>query len=202
MKKQRNRAITALLVAALALIPAGTSKAQVKQPKLVAEVCVAVVVIGVGVYVVYKINKLCKEKLGPPPDGGSTNNPVPPPPQPPPKKSNIISSYSSTFSDAPQVEMPEDINEWDISTNGYIDPDGYPYTVLISFGLESSTNILNWQNEGSVTGWMSQNWIVTIAYSNSVPLNTNWTQFSVGCTNSVTLPIAAAPTKFFRTVAQ
>ncbi len=185
--KTNIRILTGLLILAMLLMAIPVSKSQ-EEPKYVLEICVAVVVVGVGAVVVCGLCKLAKKI--PPTD--------PQPPAPPtnaPPTTNHLSFHLESQPACPVVQMEGTNGEiYDISSYGFLDPDGQPYTSMYALAINSSTNFRQWSQECCITGWMSYGWCVAICYQGGAPVSTNWSQSR---SNVVNAAISPAASKFF-----
>lgn len=126
----------------------------VAQPECNAGIAIAIVVIVVGAYVIYKLYKFCKRVLPP----------TPPPAPPPPTQTNnpagyqtgngfkaasgqILASETMTFSTngAPEILLnPADEVVYAIEAYGYTAPDGSLYHSYMDMKLATSTNLVDW----------------------------------------------------------
>ncbi len=140
------------------------------QPKVIKEVCVAGVVILVGYVIVKNLWKICK-KL-----------PAPNPPNNPPATnvdSELVFMSPATvpMNNAPQLVIPiqKNIasNAWDVAV----------------LKMQCSTNGRDWRDAYTISNWFFDTQGVSIIYSNSVPLQTNFytANFGWNFTNAPTV---------------
>lgn len=80
------------------------------------------------------------------------------------------------------------VGYYDVSTNSWVDPiSGMQELLFMQTSLQSSTNLIQWQEEYAVTGWGSPSGWLFVFSRNGVPLATN---YAVGTfTNSVPIPL-------------
>jgi hypothetical protein len=190
--------LTSSLVLALLVEPIKAPAQPSSQNPNVAELPCAIVILIVGGIVAYKLVNFCQKHLPP-------SNPPPPPPTPPPQPTNSAPNIRSNVAQEPSppvlppLILTNDIC-CDISGCGWYDPSNSEYTTMFSYTIQSSTNLIQWQNECSVTGWVSDTTIVTELYTNGVSQSTNWDFNWQQQTNVLALPFvpATAPNKFFR----
>ena len=179
MKKTIVRTVTGLTIIALLLNPQPKAKAQ-SNPKVIAEFCVGLVVVAVGAIVIYKLCKVAK-KLVPP----VTPPTPPPPPTNAPPATNHFAFQASSDTPLPVLNLGGDEGEvYDISSSGLLDPDGNRFVYLYVLTLMSSTNLGQWSEECTVTGWCSASWFVAVSYNAGVPVDTNWSRTAVNTLNS------------------
>lgn len=125
-----------------------------------------------GIIIIWGLRKLCKML------------PPGPPAQPPPHGTNQPPHEAAFALTSPgRLDLPD--VSLTISTN-------WQMTVTT---FQSSTNLVNWHDEYTVTNWYSPDQLVSVCASNGVPLQTNF--LSVRFTNDVIFNdfSAIAPTK-------
>ena len=175
--------ITFLLVFVLLLSFPLEQRARANPPKpaVVVETC-AVVVLIVGGIVIYKLASFCKTHLPPPPAPD-------PPPAPPP--TNSVPKVEMQFPvQLPQLVFSNDVCR-DVSGYGWMDASNSEYTVMFRYAVESSTNLVQWRQECSVTGWVSDETVCIEVCTNSIPASTNWIyNWQAQAANSLNLPLA------------
>jgi len=191
---------------------------------------IAAVIIVVGYILVRGLKKLCDKLLPPPP------SPPPPPPNPGTNTNHAASAVirlnetqTGGGGSFPGIVIPfgnpgdtnggswnsasTGVNMWNIyeyakTNSAFRDPSGYLYTVLMAATVLSSTNLVAWQKECSVTGWLSSASTLQVWYTNGTPIMTNFYWSGVGTdTNSFSFPLNlvspdTVPQKFFRMSAE
>lgn len=156
----------------------------------------AAVVIGVGAIVLVNLCKLAK-KINPPEQPPST----PPCGTNAPPATNHVQLSEQSVGSVPVLQFDDSgVYAADISDYGFTDPDGYVYGDIYDFKLLSSTNLKDWNEECTVTGWVSPQWVVSVAYTNNTPASTNWLRRAQGTQAAFNMPIQPAPAKFFQVV--
>lgn len=202
--KTHNAVIAVLICASLvSLSPTSPSQAQSSGPKIVAQVVCGILVIGVGVVIYFGLKKMCANIPSP----GAPPTPPPAPPTNPPPIMNPTNSPPSTNKPPwwKRIFNMTDNNAsaFNISTYSIVDIYGAPkdlayYHTLVSFTLQSSTNLVDWRDELSVTQWVSDYGVFNAYYQGgSNVLNT---YSGLGTTNYVPLSIGTGdePMKVFR----
>lgn len=186
-----KRVITTILIACLLLFGFERARAVIWQ------CIVAVVVITTGVIIAIKLKKLC-DKL---PKVENPEKPPACPTNPPP-----VARFSMAASELslPVLEIDDNAVEYyDVSDHQFenADPNGNPYTKLFRTSVQSSSSPAGpWQQQFKLIGWISQSYVLTVFYTNGVPVITNAsTMTGASSTNKVALPIdMSAPSRFFR----
>jgi hypothetical protein len=175
----------------IGLLCASTVHAQEPQPKSVAVPCIVggAILVG-GVWVAWEIKKLCDRVLPP-----CTNNCVPPPPSTnappskPPQRTN----------NTPRLALAgAAVQAW--SFDGATcekDPAGNDYVAMLSGRFQTSTNLSDWGDLCSFTGWVSPAYVLTIwTGADGVPISTNCDL--IGTDVSVALPALSGLRRFFK----
>lgn len=157
----------------------------------------AVVALGVGAVVIWGLWKMCSKIPVPPP----VDPPPPPPTNPPP----IFNPTNAPPTNPPpkkpwwKLGLLDNSASFDISSYGLQDSfnPNVNYHTMVTFTIQSSTNLAVWSEEVSATGWVSDNGIFFAYYrAGSNALNTYTTP---GHTNYAPIPIVGdEPRKFFR----
>jgi hypothetical protein len=182
---------TAILTAAL-LWPQ-SAKAEDTKPQFPAVPCIiTIVVVGTGAVIVVGLTKLCK--LLPP----SPPPPSPPPPPPPcctntPPCTNCPPAATQTSTSLVNATSFTDEAVEALDISGYtfenLDPNGLPYKTIFTINMESSTNVVNWYTNLTVTGWKSDSYVICVFANQSGPFLTNAAALTQGrATVSCTLP--------------
>jgi hypothetical protein len=201
--KKPNSLIAVLLAVALLFINSNPIKAAPKPDGKVWEylICAALVV-GVGAVVVVGLKKICSKLPTPPP----TDPPPPPPPTNPPPILNPTNAPPTNPPTKPWYKKilsltDANANAYDIS--GYAIPDRYApagadYKTIVSMTLQSSTNLVDWGEEFSLTQWVSDYGMFNAYYRGGSNLLNTYS--GLGVTNYVPLDIGSGdePKKFFR----
>lgn len=190
--------ITLTLIVCLATLSPTTAPAQHRE--FVEEGVCAIIVAGVGAFVVYGLYQMCKKIPGVPP----ANPPPPPPPTNPPPVLNPTNMPPTNpppkkhwwnFATLDGTRIPR----WDISNYHIADNfSGLEYHTLCSLTLQSSTNLTQWRDEYNATGWISDAGVFFAYYQRgSNVLNTYCT---MGTTNFAAIDIGTGeePRKFYR----
>lgn len=193
----RTKVTAGILIAALAVVPYRPARAQQKPAVIVPLVC-GCVVLGVGLYVAWKLVQLCKKlddphkdpQPGPPP---GTNGPAP--------QVTKIRAFATQTAVSVAVGCLDDSGAAysDISTNNYCDPvTGAAVTTYLEARLLTSADTVTWKEVYTINGWASSTGTQLLFSSNGVPVYTNY--LWLNATNFVPLPIAngTEPAKFFR----
>lgn len=166
---------------------------------LLAELCVAGLIVGVGIILFFGLKKICKQCL--PPVVTPATPPQPPATNAPPRLTDAMGNDTAIC-----LYLNDDsFDVWDVS--GYTfpntDPAGNPYLRWFRCVLQSSTNLTDWTREVVLNGWASQQYLALVASDpRGIPLATNFCL--MGGTNALTLPsiTAAEDHKFFRVVGE
>lgn len=117
---------------------------------------IAILIIGTGIYMTYRLYKFCKRVFPDPP----------PPPPPPPQQTNVVNqtlngsvtalrknsggiqlseSITVTTNGVPEIKLnPADDVVYAIESFGYLAPDGSLYHSYMALKLASSTNLVDW----------------------------------------------------------
>jgi hypothetical protein len=232
MKKQINRIIVGLLVLSLmsySLKAADTNSVfvltseqtptQSAKPNIILLYCAVALAAGFVVYSVYRCAKSAGLTNAPIPPSKGTNSssiafPADDGPPTPPGDTNIYSGTNGGVS-PPAVLFPNiflatnnDANvetKWDVSTNGWTDWQGNPYTWLIITQtdpsgphVQSSTNLTTWTDcYQTVYTWMSStvspdpdaqyltNMTTVVCDGSGAPILTNFTSINPNATNNI-----------------
>lgn len=188
--------ITALLVAAIALIPPQRLKAQQQHnPQWVIPVVCGAIVLGVGAWITYSLYKVCQKIPDQKPDDQQD-----PPPPPPVAKANGAQLASPNVTMA--LTDASGVLYWDCSTNGWTDPvSGTPVTGIMKTRLQSTVDFHTWVDELALLGYCSDNGAVIVYSRGGVPVLTNYHTF--GTTNVLNFNADGmiAPCKFYRLAA-
>jgi hypothetical protein len=183
-----KRLITASLIALIALTPFRQERAKAADPNALLPAMCALVVIGIGIVVVYEMVKLCKkmdqrdQEQKDPPDTNKVNR----------AQSVMPPGNHMTLTDA-------SVNAYDCSEFGMADPYSGSLITTRSCGiLQSSTDLANWSEEYSFTGWTSADGTMMLWTKQGIPVMTNYVP--IFGTNVLSLPICSAtePRKFYR----
>ena len=168
-----------------------------------ATAAMACFVVVIGGIIAVGLWKICKCI----PDPGDIPHPqVPPPTNPPP----VINPTNAPPTNVPPnkhwwqkftLNVPTQLPQRSIASWGYQDQSGHTYESLVSYAIQSSTNLVNWQTECTVTGWLSSGAAFWAYYSNGVPLVTTYSD-SYSQTNYVpwNLGTGDEPSKSFRLI--
>lgn len=191
--KKTNAVIGVLLVAALLFAP-HQSKAQAKKSdeKVIGPIVCAVIIVG-GV-VVIGLYKLCQNVL-------PTSDPAPAPPVEP---QAIIQSSKDGAIIGLILSLMDNSSVRDISSNAVPDLQskvaGATYQTMVTYTLESSTNLHQWATELRATGWVSDYGIFFAYYRGGS--NVINTYSARGVTNYVPVDIGSLRegSKYFRMV--
>lgn len=186
---------TIALIASFVFLPRHEAAAQPPNNLNSVAACgVAVVVIAVGAVIVYQLKSLCDRVLPP------IKNPPTPPSQ---TNSPSIKMMAQNIPAITLNLSDEGVNYGDISAAGFKDRSGNLYHTIFSSTLQSSTNLLNWKPECSVTGWVSSETMCMVCYCGGLPQSTNWCSMgSPTITCNLGTAGASPPSKFFRLVSQ
>jgi hypothetical protein len=165
MKTKSYLALVVLVAAALVYSQRAESYPSKPGPdqELIAEGCVAIVVVGVGVVIVTSIKKLC-DKINPP-KKPSGHHPMPMP---------IPASAGVPYQGSQNTPFQFDdtaVQCWDISdysTNAaFHGPDGIPYHLYFSYQFRTSNDLRTWETN-QVVGYVSPTWTHTSVGTNAV----------------------------------
>ncbi len=153
MKFKVRWSVTTVVILSLLFIPSTRlAKAQPKDdPEFVVPLICAAVALGVGVVVIIGLKEMCKKI--PPAD----QDPGGPPIEPPVITGaidggaiGIIVAIIGGLRDASVVRDISMFNHADANSSNVVS-----YAKLVWFGVESSTNLINWTTETRATGWVS-----------------------------------------------
>lgn len=190
--------ITALLVAAMALLPHQRLKAQQQHnPQWVIPVVCGAIVLGVGAWITYSLYKCC-QKIPPPghiPDDEAQPDP---PPQQQGQGGKLIANPAVTM----QLTDASGVLYWDCTTNGWTDPvSGGPVTTIMKTRLQSTVDFNTWTDELALLGYCSDNGTLIVYSRGGVPVLTNY--LTMGATNVLNFNAdgTMAPHKFYRLAA-
>lgn len=176
---------TTTLLLTIALLFTLARPPEAAQPKMAVECVVAITVLVVGVVVIVQLKKLCS-KIPP------STTPPPAPPAPPKKAVASKAEISG-----PTLTLADDAVAYsDISAMGYQDGSGFTYQAMFSATVQSSTNLITWQNEFTMIGWSSGASCVAVFSKDGLPISTNWCDSNRTITASI--GGTAADKKFFR----
>ena len=178
---KRRTVITGLLILALASAPVRAEAPDVREKKVapVLYVCCVLVVgalIGYATYRICKAFKTIKKNL----DNLKTNDVTV-------VDGAVLASHPNSALHMPP--MPE---------SEYLTDDWQP----VALTLQSSTDLLNWTDAYSMTNYMGSNLVVSVIYSNNVPLQTNmapvyWTNDPVFLNFAAVMPTNTSEPKLF-----
>jgi hypothetical protein len=176
-----TRVITALLILALASTPVKAEAPDVRQSKVapVLYVCCVVVIGGLLAYATYRVCKALKtikKNL----DNIKTNDVT------------LAEGLALTNHPNAALHMPA------MPESEYLSDDWQQ----VALTLQSSTDAQNWTDRYAMTNWMGSNLVVSVIYSNSVPLQTNmapvyWTNDPVLLNFGAVMPTNVSEPKLF-----
>lgn len=182
---------------------------QVVQPALVVECIVAGVIIVGGIYIGYRLKKLCDAKLGPYKAPNTNTNSLPPGATNPPTANRAASAAIAAMSSSPQFvaqyELPDDIlNEQvtDISSAGWTAPDGSLFYTMVMIQCETSPTVFGpWQLQ-VIFVYLSDTQVLTEIWPDGSPTNAiiymqSRASFNQGYVIDLGLP-KNAPSYFFQ----
>lgn len=164
---------------------------------LLAELCVAGLIVGVGIILFFGLKKICKQCL--PPVVTPATPPQPPATNTPPKIVDAVGNNTAI-----QLYLSDNtFDVWDVSgfTFENKDPAGNPYVRWFDCVIQSSTNLTDWTTQLVLNGWASSGYLIMVGSDpHGIPLATNLCL--LGQTNSLTIPglNAVEDHKFFRAV--
>ncbi len=186
MKHHTRLCCAVTLVAAFFLIQPRLTSADPTpppdDPKAATFVC-GMVALGIGVVVVIGLIHMCRNIQA------ADNNPGAPPNEPPVVTGGIDGGSIGIILGLKDASNARDISAFNISDP--LAPAGVTYKILISFGIQSSTNLLDWSTETRATGWVSSAGMFFAYYQNgsnvmntySLMGTTNRAPISIGTTN-------------------
>jgi hypothetical protein len=180
---KRHALLPVALISALTFSLIVPQRTVAQEPKVAGIVC-GLVAGAVGGYCVYKLWKLCDEKLGKP-----TTPPQPPPPPPP--KTNSVAAFQPAalpggllWAGPPTNTIDYDITKW-----------GWGFTHYVPATIQESSNMVTWCDVGRCYWWYSATNMVAAAY------NTNGTLVSYDAQPDgaeVRWPMDGRPSVFIR----
>lgn len=183
----KTKTICLLLIG---LLCASTVHAQEPQPNSVAVPCIVggAIIVG-GVWAAWEIKKLCDRVLPP-----CTNNCVPPPPSTNAPPSNPTQRTNK----APRLTLTSTGQAWSFDgSTCEKDPAGNSYCRMIAARFQTSTNLIDWGDLCSFTGWVSPGYVLTIwTGADGVPISTNCDL--IGTDVTVALPELSGSRRFFK----
>lgn len=141
---------TIALIAALVSTPVNAPKAEPKKDA----VLIGCAVIIVGGIIIYGLYKICKMLPPTPPRNPPATNQT--------HQGASLIKIDGPLSNAPALLLPDEavanMDQWQ----------------SFAMAFQSSTNLSDWRDEYSVTNWANSSQAVSILYSNSLPLATNF----------------------------
>lgn len=155
-----------------------------------------VVALGVGLYITYRIYKLCQEQLYPKPDKA----PEPPPAVPNPIPPCDCNMPGCTCPKANVSMTDADTKYYNISDLGYVDPTTLmPVKVWFKGTIESSLDLVSWVSEATMEGWFSMSGFVLRVSQGALTYDT-YLPFGGNAQVPIDLGSGMEPAKFFRLV--
>jgi hypothetical protein len=183
-----KKIITLSLIAGLVFTPVKRVKAP--EPNSLLWVACSVTVLVVGSFCIWQLYKACKRM----------NNAQDAPP-PPPATNNVTQVQWTNGPVAAMGVLDDSAAVYsDCSLNGYADPmTGSPITTFMQAKLESSADLVRWQEVHTVNGWISSDGLLLLYTSNRVGILTNYVPMNG--TNFINLGGATDAAKFYRVTA-
>jgi hypothetical protein len=193
--------ISVLLCAALLFIsPTPTVQAQPHRD-VIEYLIVGALVIGVGAVVIIGLKTMASKIPAPTPPPAPPTNPPPvmnptnaPPTNNPPKP-----WYKRIFSFSSSAIPQYNISTFQLTDQQSTEKALVYYDTLISFSVQSTTNLIDWKYECTVTNWISASGMFSAYYRDGVNITNTYTHGS-GWTNYVPIDIGSGDeaVKFFR----